>query len=139
MNGIKKLRIIYLIFIVLFLDSVLAMSFQYFFSKDATSNENIFTSYLEKIIVVLVIAPIIEVFLFQYLIINLIKRYSANIVVQIFISATIFGLVHCYSVPHMIKGFLAGILYAALFILLNLKSRYGFFYVVCVCLFWCGE
>ncbi len=89
-----------------------------------------FESFAEEIALAVFIAPIIETYLIQYLIITTVLKYSKqNNLLALFISAIIFGLSHYYSIPYIMKTFFAGLTFGTLFLSQMPDFKKGFIYV----------
>tara|TARA_B110000114_G_scaffold22039_1_gene21000 strand:+ start:1245 stop:1751 length:507 start_codon:yes stop_codon:yes gene_type:complete len=91
-------------------------------------------SLTEIFIFTVIIGPIIETFLFQYLIIEVLfffKRIKINTI--IIISSLSFSLTHYYNFIYILVTFLSGIIYASYYLYLKEeKQRFPFLYI---CLF----
>ncbi len=95
------------------------------------SNGFKFDSVLEEIIAVVFVAPLVETYLIQYLIITTILKYSRqNTLLALFISALVFGLSHYYSIPYIVKTFFAGISFGTLFLSQKPNYNRAFIYVL---------
>lgn len=73
-------------------------------------------STVEKAIIIIFLAPVIETVFFQKFVISFIEKHTGNITLAISVSAAFFGLAHTYSLPYMVKGVIAGLLYGLLFV-----------------------
>ena len=72
-----------------------------------------------------IVAPILETYLIQYSIIGfIVKRYPSKLLEACLISATIFGLLHYYSIEYMAKTFISGVVYGILFLVSIEKKIY---------------
>jgi len=85
-----------------------------------------------KLIIVALITPLIETFVFQFLVIYLLLRFTRfPLWAVICISALIFGLAHTYSVYYMLYAFVGGVIYAVAFAACKQKKGYFFaFWIV---------
>lgn len=83
-------------------------------------------SLVEKSIIVIIMAPLIETLLFQKFIISAIEKYVNNAIISIFYSAIIFGLAHNYSLVYAVRAFITGLLYGILFTIC--KEKHPAFY-----------
>jgi uncharacterized protein len=82
-------------------------------------------------LMVIVIAPLLETLLNQYLVIEIlstIKYFKKRKLLVVMLSAFIFGVVHSYSISYMINMFFVGYILAIAF-LLKMKQGYAFGYV----------
>jgi membrane protease YdiL (CAAX protease family) len=77
-------------------------------------NENAFKaeSFLEELIIMIIIAPVIETFIFQSIPIELSRRRLQNVIPGCIASVLIFSLNHVYNVYYFTGAVLAGIIYA---------------------------
>ncbi|WP_369822751.1 type II CAAX prenyl endopeptidase Rce1 family protein [Spirosoma sp. 209] len=64
------------------------------------------------IIICLILAPLIETLLCQYIPMILLIKLKFNTNIQILVSSTIFSVGHYYSISYMIFMFILGILWA---------------------------
>lgn len=130
-NTVKKLSLLQYILIFCFLTFFVTI-FTYlinvlsinFFSYDFTPKNKPFinnTSVLLKLLVTGLIAPVLETYLFQHLIINLFYN-NKNLKLIIFISALLFGVSHFYDIGYVINTFFIGIVLATSYILWNSKK-----------------
>jgi membrane protease YdiL (CAAX protease family) len=65
-------------------------------------------SLFDRLMIGLVVAPIAETFIFQYLPFKFIEKFKKEWLV-IFISSLFFGLAHAYSIKYRINAFLLGV------------------------------
>jgi len=90
-----------------------------------------FDSLAEEIVAVVLIAPVLETFFIQYLIITETLKYSKdNTLLALFISSSIFGLSHYYSIPYVVNTFFAGLTFGTLFLSQTPNFKRGFIYVL---------
>ena len=123
-----------LFFVVFFVDFVFHLAISYLitiydsriletFEKD--------TPLAEIFILSVIFGPLIETFIFQYLIIELFyyfKKHTPNII--IITSALIFSLVHNYNFIYIFVAFIAGLIYASYYLYLKAtKKKYPFIYI----------
>ncbi len=69
-----------------------------------------------KIVLGTILAPFIETLINQWLVFKILRRYTTNINLIIFISALLFGLSHWYSVGYIFFTFIIGIFLMQAFI-----------------------
>lgn len=86
---------------------------------------------LNEIFVLSVIfAPLIETFLFQYLIVEILSRLKMNFNAIIVISAITFSLIHYYNFIYILVTFLSGVIYATYYVYLKFeKQKSPFMYI----------
>ena len=81
--------------------------------------------------ITVIIAPLIETFIFQYLIIEFLfrfKKIGVNII--ILVSALAFGLAHSYSFFYVLVICISGFIYASYYLYLKIKNvKFPFLYI----------
>ncbi|AHF15160.1 CPBP family intramembrane glutamic endopeptidase [Niabella soli] len=78
-------------------------------------------------VLAVILAPIIETFLFQKLIIHSIKSYfKKNNINAIFISSVFFGLLHYDSFTRMFRAFFVGLVLGFFYTILSKKNNHPF-------------
>ncbi len=75
------------------------------------------------------VMPIIETYFLQKLTISWLSRKLKSEWLIVFLAALLFGMLHCYSVPHMAKAFLTGLMFAILYVTIQKKGKEPFWYV----------
>ncbi|MDR0437032.1 MAG: CPBP family intramembrane metalloprotease [Bacteroidales bacterium] len=79
------------------------------------------------LIISVLIAPLMETLVFQFLVIYLLLRFTRfPLWIVICISALIFGILHTYSVFYVFYAFVGGIIFAVAFV--ACKQKRGYFY-----------
>lgn len=73
-----------------------------------------------------IIGPLLETFIFQYAVINVLQRFRANNIIIIILSAGLFGIWHWYSIAYVLYAFIAGLIYSACFILFQQRKNKAF-------------
>ena len=71
-----------------------------------------------------IFGPLVETFIFQYLIIELLyllKKINLNVVV--IVSSLAFGLSHNYNMIYMVVIFISGLVYASYYLYLKIKKK----------------
>lgn len=90
----------------------------------------------EKILVVIILGPLVETILFQYLVITIIcriiKRPRFNFYPAIILSAIAFAFNHNYNTYYFVYTLLVGIVYALGFYLLRYRKENGILIVFTV-------
>ena len=71
---------------------------------------------MDEFLVAVVLAPILETFVFQYALIESIRQ-KIKPLFACFLSATAFALGHCYSVFYFLFAFISGLIFAYLYCL----------------------
>lgn len=89
------------------------------------------TSHVEIFLLSVLIGPIVETFLFQYLIIEILyalKKIKLEVI--IFVSALAFSLIHTYNFIYIIVTFISGLIYASYYLYLKkFKRKFPFIQV----------
>lgn len=96
----------------------------HFLKKEITENFMVFESKTEEFIIVCLLGPLLETYLFQkipYLILSSLKVKNSWIVL---LSGLIFGIVHHYSYLYALDALVAGILLSSCYILRVNKSPF---------------
>lgn len=90
---------------------------------------------IAEFILVVVIAPLVETFLVQYLPIAILIKYTkAPSLLIIIISAACFSLLHTYSLAYVTYTFLSGLMLAFAFVVFYIKKNSFLFAFLMVCL-----
>lgn len=92
-------------------------------------------SFIIKVILVLLIGPILETWLFQKLPIDFLLGKNTNSRVIVPLSALLFALNHCYSIKYFVSTFVVGVFLAMIYLILNRyeqKKEHAFIVVVIV-------
>ncbi len=83
---------------------------------------------------VVIIAPIFETIIYQFLLINMIKVFSAkmkySMLLSIIIPAVAFGFSHFYSIYYLIFGLLVGIIYSSTYYISQYLRKENAFVIV---------
>jgi membrane protease YdiL (CAAX protease family) len=80
---------------------------------------------------VLIIAPILETFIFQYLVIKLVEWLKWGNLPAVLISAVLFGLLHFYNPGYIVFAFIGGLVLSYFFVLLR-QGKHKAFLWVCI-------
>ena len=124
--------IVYLLLLALSADILISGIFSYILFPDHSSGLP-FSSVSEEFIILLLVAPVLETWIFQSFIIKKSLQYFNNDkLVAIILSAVFFGLTHYYSIPYIIKATIAGIFYAMLYFILLNKKKQPVIYIIIV-------
>ncbi len=123
-TSLAKRRISLLVFYVIIFDLIVTIIFSYVLFPNHSAGPQ-FDSRLEAFLMAVIVAPILETYLIQYSIIGfIVKRYPSKLLEACLISATIFGLLHYYSIEYMAKTFISGVVYGILFLVSIEKKIY---------------
>lgn len=129
---IKKIKILYLLLL-----SLLALGYsiliEFILNK---SNINpikgyVPKSFVDEIFIVLLVGPIVETFIFQFLVYYLLRIFYDSLkrlfpVVYILTSTLFFAIIHSYSKVYILYMLLPGALLAILFYVRKKKDQYPF-------------
>lgn len=74
-----------------------------------------FTSFQEKVTLVVFVAPIIETLVFNFLLNELLFRFLKNEKTIILLSSLIFGVAHFYNPLYVVFAFLGGLIFNAVY------------------------
>lgn len=88
-----------------------------------------FESKTELFIVVVVVAPLIETFIFQFLIFYLMSLLTKNKIAILLTSALLFGLSHSYSLLYILSGCMGGLLLGYAYLIFQVRKKYSFWTV----------
>ena len=88
-------------------------------------------SLAEIFTITVIIAPLVETFIFQYLIIEFLLRFKKiKVNIIIFVSALAFGLVHDYNFIYVLVMCITGFIYASYYLYLKIKEvKFPFLYI----------
>jgi uncharacterized membrane protein (DUF373 family) len=128
-NKTVHIRITYLLLFAFLADILISCIFSFILFPDHTAGP-VYKATAADFLLIVIVAPLLETFLVQSWIIKQVLKYSNNNrLMAVIISATIFGLAHYYSVPYILKAFIAGILYGLLFVTISCKGKNPFWYI----------
>ncbi|MHA4846876.1 CPBP family intramembrane glutamic endopeptidase [Flavitalea antarctica] len=89
-----------------------------------------YRSVAEHFVTVVIVAPVIETYIFQHGIINLtLRTIRSDRLIAVLLSATGFALTHIYSLPYIVVTFFIGFLYATLYLVFVEKNVEAFWWV----------
>ncbi len=112
---------------------ILGLTFTSLLSYDPSKSDTYIDdlSIVKKILLIVILAPLIETFLFQYLLIRpFLKKKSKKIMMLgIFISALVFGLMHYFNIYYIVTMFVIGLIFGIFFVLGQTKFNRGFIVV----------
>jgi hypothetical protein len=92
-----------------------------------------FRSLTEHLITAVIVAPILETYIFQRGIINFtLLTIKTSQLIAVLLSATAFGLSHIYSIPYVIVTFFFGILYGTIYLSFLKKKVDAFWYLTII-------
>ena len=92
-----------------------------------------FNSLTEHFMASVIVAPVMETYIFQRGIINFVLlTIKSNQLVAVLLSATGFGLTHTYSTPYVIVTFFIGILYGIIYLSFRAKKVVAFWYLTII-------
>ncbi len=88
-----------------------------------------FESKTELFWVVVVVAPLVETFIFQLSIFYLMSLLTKNKMIALLVSALLFGLSHSYSLLYIFSGLMGGLLLGYAYIIFQVRKKYPFWSV----------
>jgi hypothetical protein len=92
-----------------------------------------FNSLKEHFMASVIVAPVLETYIFQKGIINFVLfTIKSNRLPAVFLSATGFALTHSYSTPYVIVTFFIGILYGIIYLSFLAKKVDAFWYLTII-------
>ena len=89
-----------------------------------------FKSLHEAFILSVLIGPLLETFLFQYLIIEILYKFKINNNLIIWLSAILFALTHNYNLIYLLAAILPGLLYASYYLYLKKEKKKNIFFTI---------
>ena len=79
------------------------------------------------------IGPLFETFVFQYLIINILLKYNVRYVIILLISSMCFALDHSYNLVYVAFAFISGLFYASYYMYLkSINYKKAFLNIWCI-------
>ncbi|NJK83368.1 MAG: CPBP family intramembrane metalloprotease [Saprospiraceae bacterium] len=120
---------IFLIVSILWLHLFIAIVNYFKIDVFALSGKIEFETLTEEFFIVVVIAPLMETFLFQYLVFLIFDFFKLNKAVIILVSAALFASIHYYSWVYILFTFGSGLLLGYIYWLCQLKSLRPFILV----------
>jgi len=129
MNKLKSNIPIALFLSLLIFDNIYIIISSYIiniFDSSITESANLNTSILGIFIISVIIAPLLETFIFQFLVIELLHTFKLDNTTIIFISAALFALSHYYNLIYILIIFLPGLIYATYYLYLKHNNKNGF-------------
>ena len=143
-DKLKRVSPIPLFFVIFILKSVFYVITSFFATlyDPEIANTNIFEglnlSLAETFTITVIIGPLIETFIFQYLIIEFLfrfKKIKLNII--ILVSALTFGFTHYYNLIYVLVICVGGFIYASYYLYLKIKSiKSPFIYIFSLHALW---
>lgn len=135
-NFLNELSVKKYIFLILVLTYISILPFSFFLSQYNQGSSEVLlnsSSILMKLIIGSILVPIIETFFFQYLIINICKKYIKNKNwLIIIISSLFFAFSHYYNVIYIFYMFIVGFFLAYTYILYEKKCFHPFLVVTII-------
>lgn len=134
---LKKLSPFWFVITITLFTYICFIPFMYLFQNYDMGNPDGITkiSFIGKIVSASIFIPLVETFIFQYLIIELsrnVKLLKNNNFVVIIISAIIFGLSHNYSFLYIFYSFIIGLFLAYSYIIYKKKNFSPFLIVTLI-------
>ena len=135
-NSFKNLNIFNQLFLFIltsfFLGEILQFFLEYFYGKGIFNLDfTNYSSFSEIIFEVIILAPIIETFFIQFIIIELLLKFFSRKkhihLYSIIISASIFGILHQYNIAYVIATFVLGLWFGAIYIFYKKNKKINSF------------
>lgn len=131
LNFLSTFRQVYLIGLTIGLQIFITLIFSFFFFPNHSAGPK-FDNTFDHFFLPVIVAPLVETFIFQYAIQDFILRKIKNAYFfACLISSTLFGLSHYYSPEYILVTFLSGILFSTLY-LVSIKKNYIAFISVAI-------
>ncbi|WP_113651509.1 CPBP family intramembrane glutamic endopeptidase [Pedobacter namyangjuensis] len=90
-----------------------------YINPDLTSTTIDFDSLAEEFIIVVVVAPILETIIFQYIVIETLTRFKIMPIICVFISGILFGMAHWYNLIYVVVLTIVGFIFAYYYLALR--------------------
>ena len=129
-NWTLRQSILKLITLIYLTDLLISIVFSIFYSSSNSIGYK-FSNKFEEFFLVVLIAPVIETYLFQHIIIKFLeKKLSKNIYI-LMICSLVFGLMHTYNIVYFFKACISGFLYSLLYLIIKQsKNKNPIMYVI---------
>ncbi len=112
----------YKIVILFYLIDVLISSiFSYLLFKNSTDSYK-FSTLGEEFFIAVIVAPILETYIFQHILINILEKKTNNLNIIILSCGILFGIMHIYNIGYFLKGLISGVIYGILYISIRFKK-----------------
>jgi membrane protease YdiL (CAAX protease family) len=127
---IERTNTLKLCFFVFVIDFVITFIFSVLlFPEPEYGNKLELESIVDKILLMVIFAPLAETYVFQTLLLQGLVKLLKNRILASVIVAVFFGFAHWYSLPYILKAFCAGLLYNMLYIIIMDRKQNAFWYV----------
>jgi hypothetical protein len=133
-NSFKDLRIFNQLFLFVstsfFLGEILQFFLEHFYGKGIFNLDfSNYSSFSEIIFEVIILAPLIETFFVQFIIIELSLKFFSNkkyiYFYSILISALIFGILHQYNTAYIIATFVLGLWFGVIYVFYKKNKKFN--------------
>lgn len=125
-NSLVKQKLSILVFLLIVLDVFLSTLFSHLLFPNHTAGPK-FDNQFEAFILAVLLSPLVETYLFQYMLIGyIVKKFPNSSLAACLLSASIFGILHYYSFAYVLKTFISGFLYGILFLIASKKIEFPF-------------
>jgi hypothetical protein len=129
-NPINRYSSVKLCLLVFILDILITVLFSIvLFPEDKYGNNIKISSIYEKVLILVMLAPVFETYIFQKLFLEGAVMLTKEKIISSIMVAILFGLAHWYSIPYIIKAFFAGLLYNLLYLKIRDRQQNAFWYV----------
>lgn len=116
----KIIKYALVVFLINILISILYNKILIFYNLNYKANPIPFDSLYEEIFLIILVAPVFETLLYQFLPSYIFR--NKNKIITIFVSSILFGLSHWYSFLNFIFGMLIGTLFIISYILIDIRK-----------------
>lgn len=129
-KSVEKVSSLKLCSIVLLLDIIITFIMSMILFPESKYDNNLkIDSLIEKFLLIVLAAPLLETYIFQRLFLEGTILLTKQKIFSSIIVALFFGLSHWYSIPYIFKAFIAGLLYNFLYLNISGRKQNPFWYV----------
>ncbi|MEO8255655.1 MAG: CPBP family intramembrane glutamic endopeptidase [Flavobacterium sp.] len=115
-QGFKQWQLVLIVILLNFLNNYIFSIVSKHFSISLNKGFNDNYSITEKIVLFIIIGPVIETLLFQYVVIEICKDQKMALKYSCLVSAFIFASIHLYNVFYFLYAFVTGLMFACLYL-----------------------
>ncbi|WP_443937437.1 CPBP family glutamic-type intramembrane protease [Pedobacter sp. MW01-1-1] len=108
----KNFTYFWIVFSIYFVFQFITAIIANYFDAQLTSTNFHFSSLKEEFVIVVIVAPIIETLIFQYLIIETLLSVKLAPLLCVVVSALLFGISHYYNLAYILVTTVVGFIFA---------------------------